>query len=87
MSTLNVSLPPIMKTFVETQVRSGLYSSASDYVRTLIRADQHWRAEAMADATLLDGCARDDSAEGPALCAWLRTRLCHLSHAGHTASE
>jgi len=86
MSTLNVSLPPAMKTFVEAQVRSGLYSSASDYIRTLIRADQHWRAEAMVDATLLDGCTRDDSAGGPALCVWLRTRLCHLSHAGHTTS-
>jgi len=87
MSTLNVSLPPPMKTFVETQVRSGLYSSASDYIRTLIRADQRCRAEAMGDATLLDGGVRDGSAGGPALCACLRTRLCHLSHAGHTTSE
>ena len=39
MSTLNISIPVTMKAFVETQVRSGLYSSASDYVRTLIRAD------------------------------------------------
>ena len=53
-----------MKTFVDTQVRSGLYSLASDYVRTLIRADQHRQAEAIVDATLLDGFARDESAGG-----------------------
>jgi antitoxin ParD1/3/4 len=87
MSTLNVSLPPAMKAFVETQVRSGLYSSASDYVRTLIRADQQRGAEAMVDATLLDGFASGEVAGGPALCAWLRTRLHHLRHAGHKTSE
>ena len=47
MSTLNVSLPPAMKAFVAVQVHSGLYSSASDYMQTLIRADQHRRAEAV----------------------------------------
>jgi Arc/MetJ-type ribon-helix-helix transcriptional regulator len=31
MSTLNVSIPPAMKAFIEAQVHSGLYSSASDY--------------------------------------------------------
>jgi antitoxin ParD1/3/4 len=76
MSTLNISLPIAMKAFVETQVQSGLYSSASDYVRTLIRADQQRCAEATCATTLLAGCGRDDGAEGtPEMCGWLRTRL------------
>ena len=65
MSTLNISLPAALKAFVATQVRSGLYSSASDYVRTLIRADQHRGAEATCDAQLLAGLGRDDGAGVP----------------------
>lgn len=40
MATMNVSLPDSMKTWVEEQVAAGRYSSASDYVRDLIRRDQ-----------------------------------------------
>ena len=62
MSTLNVSLPPAMKAFVAAQVHSGLYSSASDYMQALIRADQHRRAEATLEAQLLDSLAGDEDA-------------------------
>jgi antitoxin ParD1/3/4 len=86
MSTLNISLPPAMKTFVDTQVRSGRYSSASDYVRTLIRADQQWGAEATVAAQLLDGVASDEGARVPAVCAWLQTRLRHLRPSDHAAT-
>jgi antitoxin ParD1/3/4 len=86
MSTLNLSLPAALKAFVATQVRSGLYSSASDYVRTLIRADQHRGAEATCDAQLLAGLGRDDGAGvPPEVWAWLETRLRHGLHAGHAA--
>ena len=40
MTTMNVSLPTPMKAWVESQVKSGLYGNASDYVRDLIRKDQ-----------------------------------------------
>jgi antitoxin ParD1/3/4 len=81
MSTLNISLPAAMKAFVECQVRSGLYSSASDYVRTLIRAEQHRCAEATAAAQLLDRLTRDQvAAVTPELCAWLQTRLRPADH-------
>lgn len=43
MATMNVSLPDPMKEWVETQVKSGQYSNASDYVRDLIRRDQEYR--------------------------------------------
>ena len=62
MSILNVSLPPAMKAFVAAQVHSGRYSSASDYMQTLIRADQHRRAEATLEAQLLDSLASAEDA-------------------------
>jgi antitoxin ParD1/3/4 len=40
MATMNVSLPDLMKDWVEAQARTGRYSNASDYVRDLIRRDQ-----------------------------------------------
>jgi Arc/MetJ-type ribon-helix-helix transcriptional regulator len=45
-----------MEAFVDTQDHSHLCSSASDYVRTLIRGDQQWRAEEMFEVQLLADC-------------------------------
>ena len=39
MATLNVSLPGYLKDWVAHQVDEGKYSSASDYLRDLIRKD------------------------------------------------
>lgn len=43
MATMNVSLPDLMRQWVESQVESGHYSNASDYVRDLIRRDQEYK--------------------------------------------
>lgn len=40
MVQLNVSVPPILKDWVDSRVAEGRYSSASDYVRDLLRRDQ-----------------------------------------------
>jgi antitoxin ParD1/3/4 len=40
MPQLNLSLPPALKNWVDRKVSEGYYSSASDYVRDLIRRDQ-----------------------------------------------
>jgi len=40
MSTMNVSLPNELRTFVEEQVRAGNFGSTSEYVRELIRRDR-----------------------------------------------
>lgn len=45
MQTMNISLPESMKEFVEEQVSGGGYSSASEYVRDLVRADQSRKAK------------------------------------------
>ncbi len=54
MSTMNISLPETLKTFVDEQVASGGYGTSSEYMRALIRRDQdreHLRG------LLLDGAA------------------------------
>lgn len=40
MSTMNISLPDALKTFVDDQVSLRGYSTSSEYVRELIRKDQ-----------------------------------------------
>jgi antitoxin ParD1/3/4 len=40
MSTMNISLPDSLKSFVDEQVRSRGYGTSSEYVRELIRKDQ-----------------------------------------------
>ncbi len=45
MTTMNISLPEEMKTFIEDQITRDGYASASEYFRTLIREDQKRRAK------------------------------------------
>ena len=45
MATMNISLPDLMKGWVEAQVEGGQYGNASDYVRDLIRRDQNEREQ------------------------------------------
>ncbi len=40
MSTMNVSLPDELKSYVDEQVGDGIYGSTSEYVRDLIRRDK-----------------------------------------------
>jgi antitoxin ParD1/3/4 len=40
MSTMNISLPEALKSFVDEQVAGGSYGTSSEYVRELIRRDQ-----------------------------------------------
>ena len=40
MSTMNISLPETLKSFVDDQVNQRGYGTSSEYVRELIRKDQ-----------------------------------------------
>lgn len=55
MQTMNISLPDQLKEFVDEQVGSGKYSSASEYVRELIRDDERRRAQEKLEALLMEG--------------------------------
>ena len=59
MSTMNVSLPDELKSYVDKQVGDGGYGSTSEYVRELIRRDKDRQ---QLRTILLDGAA---SSQGP----------------------
>ncbi len=59
-ATMNISLPDVMKAFVEEQVNSGGFGSASEYVRELVRRDQKERAEIRLETLLLEGIESGD---------------------------
>jgi len=64
MTTMNVSLPDGLKAFVEEQVGSRGYGTASEYVRELIRKDQErqrLRGLLLAGATSAAGPPADDA--------------------------
>ncbi|MGB7183621.1 MAG: type II toxin-antitoxin system ParD family antitoxin [Burkholderiaceae bacterium] len=62
MQSMNISLPDPLKDFVDGQVVQGHYSSVSEYVRELIRADEKRKATQTLQALLLDGLETPDSA-------------------------
>jgi antitoxin ParD1/3/4 len=55
MATMNISLPDPLRAFVEDRVSEGGYSTASEYFRELVRADQQHRAEERLEQLLLEG--------------------------------
>ena len=57
MMSLNISLPDTMRAFIDEQVKSGGYGTASEYLRELIREDQKRKAEEKLEALLLEGLA------------------------------
>ncbi len=54
MSTMNISLPETLKSFVDERVSGGGYGTSSEYVRELIRDDQDRQR---LRALLLDGAS------------------------------
>ena len=61
MSTMNVSLPNSLKTFVEEQVATRGYRTSSEYLRELIRRDR--------DRQRLRGLLLDGAQSRPAVTA------------------
>jgi antitoxin ParD1/3/4 len=61
MQSMNISLPEPMKEFVDKLIAGGRYSSASEYVRELIRADEKRKAEEQLEALLLEGLQGEES--------------------------
>jgi antitoxin ParD1/3/4 len=57
MSTMNIAIPEPLKDFVQERVKAGGYSSASEYIRELIRLDQRQAAQAALETELLQGLA------------------------------
>jgi len=66
MQSMNISLPDPLKQFVDGQIAQGRYSSVSEYVRELIRADEKRKAEEQLEAKLLEGLNSPESELTPA---------------------
>jgi antitoxin ParD1/3/4 len=62
MQTMNISLPETLKNFVDQQIAAGRYSSASEYVRELIRNDEKRKAEDRLTALLREGLQSEETA-------------------------
>ncbi|ANM30622.1 hypothetical protein ABI59_15145 [Acidobacteria bacterium Mor1] len=54
-TSLNLSLPPKLRQWVDAQVQSGRYGNASEYIRDLIRQDQRREAERILEELLIQG--------------------------------
>lgn len=61
MPQINLSLPPALKSWVDHKVSEGRYSSASDYMRDLVRRDQE---AAMAETEMLRALIAEGLASG-----------------------
>jgi antitoxin ParD1/3/4 len=55
MTSMNISLPEPLKSFVEEQVSKGGYSTVSEYLRELIREAQRRTDRADLEAKLMAG--------------------------------
>lgn len=66
MASMNISVPELMREWVQSRVDSGKYASVSDYVRDLIRCDQDITADrerrlSALDASIARGLADADA--------------------------
>ena len=64
MQSMNISLPEPLKQFVDGQIAQGRYSSTSEYMRELIRADEKLKAKEQLEAKLLEGLNSPESEFG-----------------------
>jgi antitoxin ParD1/3/4 len=61
MQSMNISLPEPLKKFVDGQIASGRYSSASEYIRELIREDEKRKAEERLETLLVEGLQSEEA--------------------------
>jgi antitoxin ParD1/3/4 len=86
MQTMNISLPDPLKQYVEEQVTVRDYSSASEYMRELVRADQKRNAKEQLERTLLESLLEGEAQEAtPEFWNTLRAELGKRTKSGRGA--
>ncbi len=55
MTSLNISLPESMRTWIDQRVKEGGYSTASEFVREVLREAQKSRARQELEQKLIEG--------------------------------
>ena len=63
MTTVNISVPDSMKTFIDEQVAKGGYSTTSEYIRQLLRQEAERVAQARLEILLLEGLDSGEAIE------------------------
>jgi antitoxin ParD1/3/4 len=58
---MNISLPEAMRKFVEKQISEEGYSTASEYIRALLRDEQKRKAKAKLEELILEGINSGES--------------------------
>ena len=64
-ATMNISLPVSLRAELEKKLQRQFYSTASEYVRELIRKDLHREAIKQVDTLLLEGIHSGPAASMP----------------------
>ena len=80
MTTMNISLPDTLKSFVDAQVSERGYGTSSEYVRELIRTDQDRRQ--LRDLLLQGASSAPSEAVGAPYFDLLRQRVARNAKAG-----
>ena len=55
LTSLNISLPQSLKSYVEERVRKGGYSTPSEFIRALLRDEHRRHAQEKLEVLLLEG--------------------------------
>jgi antitoxin ParD1/3/4 len=71
-TTMNVAISPELKAYVDRQVSEGSYASSSEYVRDLIRQDQHRKADQRLAELVREGLESPEEPNDPAY--WQKRR-------------
>jgi antitoxin ParD1/3/4 len=80
MTSLNISLPEQLKTYIESRVATGDYGTPSEYVRELVRRDKQVTVQRL-ESTLLSALQSEniplseDELNDPSLVKVLRKKL------------
>jgi antitoxin ParD1/3/4 len=77
MASITISVPEALRDWVEARIQTGAYADASDYVRDLIRHDQHETTEneALAMALAVGEASGSSDRQVPEIMASLREEL------------
>lgn len=62
MTTITISLPDSLKTFIEEQVGREGFGTVSEYLRALVRDEQKRKAQHRLESLLLEGIQSEASA-------------------------
>lgn len=74
MASLNVSMTPELRKFVDQRTKSTSHSTPTEYIRTLIREDQKRAQREQLDRLLLEGLESGEPIDATSEQYWLKKK-------------